>query len=182
MGKKVCVYGAAGTAIAPIFFETAEELGKKLAQNGLGVVFGGGNNGVMGAVARGVHSENGTLIGVTPRFFRVDGVLYQSCTELIYTDTMRERKKLLEDLSDAFIIAPGGIGTMDEFFEILTLLHLKQHSKPIIIFNVNGYYNKLLEFLTDGVEKKFISDDSLAYTVCTTADEVVKTILDAAAE
>ena len=109
----------------------------------MGLVFGGGAQGMMGAAARGVRDGGGSIIGVAPDFFDVDGVLFPDCTEFIYTKTMRERKQILEDSSDAFIITPGGFGTLDEFFEILTLKQLERHNKAIVVLNVAGYYDNI---------------------------------------
>ena len=90
-----------------------------MADRGHNLVYGAGGQGLMGAVARGVHEKNGNIVGVVPSFFNVDGVLFGDCNELIFTETMRERKQIMEDRSDAFIMTPGGIGTFEEFFEIL---------------------------------------------------------------
>ena len=171
---KICVYGAASDKINEKYKEAGQLLGEKLAKRGHGLVFGGGDNGVMGAVARGVYEQNGELIGVSPRFFNVDGILFGNCTELIYTNTMRERKKILEDSSDAFIIAPGGVGTLDEFYEILTLKQLQQHNKPIAIFNFDGYYDGILEWMKVAVKKDFISDITIdLYKVSDDVDEIL---------
>ena len=113
---KFCVYGASSDAIDSSYIEAGEKLGEGLALRGHGVVFGGGAAGMMGAVARGVYSGGGELIGVAPTFFNVDGVLYEHCTDFVYTETMCERKQIMEEYSDGFIVTPGGIGTYDEFF------------------------------------------------------------------
>lgn len=155
---KICVYGAASDKINERYKECGEILGRKIGENGHSLVFGGGMNGLMGAVARGVAEKGREIIGVSPRFFDVDGILFQECTKLIYTDTMRERKKILEDESDAFIIVPGGVGTMDEFFEILTLKQLQQHNKPIAVYNFNGYYDGILKWFEVATDKDFISE------------------------
>lgn len=144
---KICVYGASSNDIADVYFENSEKLGKELAKRGYGLVFGGGKRGLMGAAARGAFSENGEIIGIAPEFFDVDGTLFAGCTQIILTKTMRERKEKMEMLSDAFIMMPGGIGTFDEFFEILTLRQLGQHAKPIGILNTNGYYDNMLSML-----------------------------------
>lgn len=171
---KICVYGAASDKINEKYKEAGQLLGEKIAKRGHSLVFGAGDNGVMGAVARGVYEQNGELIGVSPRFFNVDGILFGHCTELIYTDTMRERKKILEDSSDAFIIAPGGVGTLDEFYEILTLKQLQQHNKPIAIFNFDGYYDGILEWMKVAVKKDFISDITIdLYKVSNNIDEIL---------
>ena len=169
----ICVFGASSELIDKEFLDTAEHLGKSLAQKGHGVVFGAGKYGVMGATAKGVASENGNLIGVSPKFFIEEDVLYEKCTELIYTETMRERKGIMEDMSDAFIICAGGMGTFEEFFEVLTLKQLRRHSKPIIIYNVKGYYNPMIAMLDNAVAENFMTDDcNRLYTVADTEEEV----------
>lgn len=153
---KICIYGASSNAIDKSFLDSGELLGEALAQNNHAVVFGGGAAGLMGAVARGAYKSNGEIIGICPSFFNVDGALFNNCTEMIYTETMRERKQLLEEMSDAFIITPGGIGTFDEFFEIYTLRQLGVHKKPIAIYNTNGYYNSLIDMLNNAIDKDFM--------------------------
>ena len=118
-----------------------------------------------------IHSA---IESIAPSFFNVDGVLYDKCDEFIYPDTMRKRKELMEQMSDAFIMTPGGVGTFDEFFEILTLKQLGLHSKPIAIFNINGYFNNLIATLNSAVETKFM--DSRTTDLCPVfedADELV---------
>ena len=159
---KICVYGAASSTISEKHIENIKKLGKTLAERGHSLVFGGGDNGAMGAVARGATlGKAKEVIGIIPNFFNVDGVLYKKCTKVIYTDTMRERKKLLEDNADAFIITPGGIGTFDEFFEILSLKQLSRLNKPIVIYNSLGYYNPLIEMLNAAIKGNFMSAKNL---------------------
>lgn len=153
----ICVYGASSKTIDAQFTDAGHALGYLLAKHGYGLVFGGGDNGMMGAVARGTHDGGGRIIGVAPRFFNVDGVLYPHCDELIYTETMRERKQRMEDLSGAFIVSPGGIGTFEEFFEILTLKQLGRTKKPLVILNTAGYYDDMLNMMRRTVESNFIS-------------------------
>ena len=123
------------------------------------VIVGGGAAGLMGAAARGAYSRGGEIIGVVPSFLNVDGILFDNCTELIFTETMRERKALMEQKSDAFIMTPGGVGTFDEFFEILTLKQLGRHSKPIAVFNINGYFDSLIAQLENAVHKQFMNPE-----------------------
>ena len=125
----ICVYGASSDAIDPRFLAAGEALGREMARRGHGLIFGGGGHGLMGAVARGMTQGGGSITGIAPRFFNVDGVLYDGCTEFLYTETMRERKALMESKADAFVMTPGGIGTYEEFFEILTLRQLGQHHR-----------------------------------------------------
>ena len=157
----ICVYGASSNSIDAIYHDSAYELGRALSQRGHTLVYGGGANGVMGATARGAKENGGLVIGVVPSFFKVDGVLFEDCTEMIFTETMRQRKQILEERSDAFVIAPGGLGTLDEFFEILTLKQLQRHNAPIVIFNVNGYYEDMLKMLEKMAEGNFMKKKSL---------------------
>lgn len=158
---KICIYGASSNSIEKSFINAGEALGREIANQNHTVIFGGGAAGLMGAVARGAHSKNGEIIGICPSFFNVDGALFTDCTKMIYTDTMRERKQLLDEMSDAFIITPGGIGTFDEFFEIYTLRQLATHKKPIAIYNTNGYYNPLIDMLNNAIDKNFMPKTNL---------------------
>lgn len=168
----ICVFGAASDYIDDIYKENGEELGKLLSQKGHTLIFGGGAGGLMGAVARGVYAEGGKIIGVAPGFFNVDGVLFENCTEFITTESMRERKYIMEEKADAFIVAPGGIGTFEEFFEVLTLKQLGRHEKAIVIINTNGYYDKMIELLDHTKDKHFMTDKCLElFKVVKTAQE-----------
>ena len=174
---KICIFGASSEQIEKIYIDTAERLGKAAAVRGDAVIFGAGKYGVMGAAARGVSAVKGELIGVSPKFFIEDKVLYDGCTELVFTETMRERKAIMEDRADAFVICAGGIGTFEEFFEVLTLKQLRRHSKPIVIYNVNGYYDSLLNMMKKSVSEGFMSDECLKlYTVADTEQEVFEQI------
>ena len=161
---KICVYGAASPTIDPLYIETVEKMGKIMAERGHSLVFGGGGNGLMGAAARGVTAGGGKIIGVIPSFFKTEVVeaIYDKCDELIFTETMRERKQIMEDNADAFIVTPGGIGTFEEFFEILTLKQLCRHEKPIALYNINGYYNELEQMMTASISKNFIKENCSA--------------------
>ena len=152
----ICVYGAASDEIADVFKNAGETLGEKLAHRGHNLIFGGGASGMMGAVARGADRGGGHIVSIAPSFFDIDGILYPQCSEYIFTETMRERKKLLEDRSDGFIISPGGIGTFDEFFEILTLRQLGRHAKPMAILNTDGYYDDLLAMMRHTADLNFM--------------------------
>lgn len=155
---KICVYGAASHTIDKEYIEKVEAMGAEMVKRGHSLVFGGGGNGLMGAVARGVHSQDGFVLGVVPQFFEDESIerLFDNCDEVIEPETMRERKQIMEDNADAFIVAPGGIGTFEEFFEILTLKQLCRHNKPIAIYNIKGYYNEILTVLDEATKKGFI--------------------------
>lgn len=170
----ICMYGASSTDLDKIYYDAAEHLGRRIAARGHGLVFGGGAQGLMGATARGLAAGGGRITGIAPRFFDNPGILYKECSEFIFTDTMRERKELMENLSDAFIMAPGGIGTYEEFFEVLTLKQLGQLNKPIAVFNVNGYYELLLRLLEDTVSKGFMKASCLdIFGIFDDADEML---------
>jgi len=173
---KICVYGAASSLIDESFIKAGEELGRKMVERGHSLVFGGGRSGMMGAPARGVREKGGEVLGIAPKFFEEHNpeVAFEECTEFIHTETMRERKRLLDELSDAFIVAPGGIGTFDEFFEILTLKQLGRHNKAIAILNTNGYYDYMLKMMEVSIEKQFITRDCVElYKVVNTPDEAL---------
>ena len=152
----ICVYGASSNVIANTYIEAGEVLGLAMAKRGHSLVFGGGASGMMGAAARGMTKGGGKIVGVAPRFFDVDGVLYPDCTEFVFTDTMRERKSIMEEKADAFIMTPGGIGTFEEFYEILTLRQLGRHRKPIAILNVDDYYRPLIMMQEQAIAQKFM--------------------------
>lgn len=173
---KICVYGAASSEIDKSFIEAGEELGRKIVERGHSLVFGGGRNGMMGAVATGVSEKNGELLGIAPKFFEENNaeISFKGCTYFMHAETMRERKKLLEECSDAFIISPGGIGTFDEFFEILTLKQLGRHNKAIVILNINGYFNNMLKMMEVSIEQRFITHDCVElFKVTDSIDEAL---------
>ncbi len=171
----ICIYGAASNEIDNSYIWAGEALGKIMAENNHTLIFGGGANGMMGAVARGMSEKNGEIIGISPSFFNVDGVLFDKCTEMIYTETMSSRKALLEEKADAFIVTPGGIGTFDEFFETITLLQLKVHSKPIALYNINGYFNPMIDMLGAAVTQKFMPKENLdLFFVSDNPDELLE--------
>lgn len=156
----ICVFGAASKTIDEKYINPVEDMGEFLAQHGHNLVFGAGSTGEMGAAARGFKKGGGTIHGVVPSFFKEDlaDFVNWGCDKLTLTETMRERKAIMEDEADAFVIAPGGAGTFEEFFEILTLKQLGRHRKPIAIYNIDGYYNHLVAALEYAVETNFIRE------------------------
>jgi uncharacterized protein (TIGR00730 family) len=157
----ICIFGASSEDMAPVYFEETEKLGREIGKRGWGIVFGGGARGLMGAAAKGVYGCGGPVCGVAPHFFDRPGILFESCSELILTETMRERKQKMEELSDAFVVLPGGIGTLEEFFEVLTLKQLAQHKKPIVLYNIAGYYADLCRLLERTAAEGFMIDECL---------------------
>ncbi len=170
----VCIYGASSNQIDAGYIMATETLGEELAKAGHSLVYGGGGAGLMGAAARGFTAGGGRIVGVVPGFLQVDGVLYDRCDEMVVTDTMRQRKQVMDERSEAFIITPGGIGTYEEFFEMYTLKQLGRHNKPLIVYNIDGYYDKLLDMLQFTVEEGFMRPVSLTLlTVASTPVEVL---------
>lgn len=171
----ICVYGAASQQIHTDFLQGAQQLGNCLAKAGFGLVFGGGNTGVMGACARGAALAGGEILGIAPSFFDQEGVLFPHCTQLHLTDTMRQRKEQMETLSQGFVMAPGGIGTLEEFFEILTLKQLGRHQKPIAVLNIRGYFDALEELLEGAVGEGFLEKEVLSmYRLFREPEEAVR--------
>lgn len=170
----ICVYGASSELIDREYITVTEELGRKMAKRGHSLVYGAGAQGLMGAVARGMYEEGGTIVGVAPSFFNVDGVLFENCTEMISTETMRQRKQIMEDRADCFIMTPGGIGTFEEFFEILTLKQLARHKKAIAVLNINGYYDAMEKMMQGAIDGKFMKPECRSlYKIFTDIDEML---------
>jgi uncharacterized protein (TIGR00730 family) len=143
--QAICVFSSSSNAVAPAYFEAARQLGLLIAQHGHTLVYGGSNVGLMGELARAVHSCHGRVIGVIPETIRARGVAYDMADELLVTADLRERKALMEMRSDAFIALPGGFGTLEEVSEVLTLKQLQLHTKPIVLINTLAFYDRLIE-------------------------------------
>ena len=156
---KITLYGAASEKVDRFYKEAAYELGREIARRGHTMVFGAGSTGLMGAAAEGVSAEGGKIIGVTPHFMNEFEPIYEKCTELIDTETMSQRKDVMEKLADAFVIVPGGIGTFDEFFQILTLKKLGRHHKPIVLYNAANFWDNMLAVIGSDMFKGFIGSD-----------------------
>lgn len=156
----ICIFGSASNRIDKSYIEAVESLGEKLAAQGHALVYGAGSGGLMGASARGFYRGKGRITGIVPEFFKetkVDGELFENCDSMVYTDSMRIRKQKMEHAADVFVVVPGGLGTFDEVFEILTLRQLKRLNKDIYFYNINGYYDELFAFLETAKGKGFIS-------------------------
>ncbi|OHT44873.1 Rossman fold protein, TIGR00730 family [Flavobacterium tructae] len=151
--KRITVFCGSSFGTDKIYKEQAALLGKTLAQQNIELVYGGANVGLMGAVADGVLNEGGKAIGVLPNFLRSKEIAHLSLTELIVVESMHERKTKMNDLCDGVIALPGGFGTLEELFEMLTWGQLGLHKKPIGILNINGFYDSLIELTKVMVEK-----------------------------
>ncbi|WP_343694921.1 TIGR00730 family Rossman fold protein [Flavobacterium sp.] len=156
--KNITVFCGSSFGTEEIYKEQAELLGKTLAKQNIGLVYGGANVGLMGAVADGALSENGTVIGVLPNFLRSKEIAHQGLTELILVESMHERKTKMSELCDGVIALPGGFGTLEELFEMLTWAQLGLHKKPIAILNISGFYDSLLELLETMTEKGLLKE------------------------
>jgi hypothetical protein len=174
----ICLYGSGSRNIDSIYTDAAYELGCAMAEKGHALVFGGGDTGMMGACARGIHDSGGKSIGIAPEWIGNFEPLCKGCGEFIYVDSMDERKRKFLENSDAFIITPGGIGTLDEFFEIITLKKLKQHDKEIIVFNIAGFFDKMLEMIDEMGEKGFLYKQREIYKTATNIEEIFKYLGD----
>ena len=171
---KICVFGASSDTLAREYYDAARRLGELMARDGHTLVYGGGNDGLMRACADGVQSGGGTAIGIAPRMFDEGDFLRRNFGELIFTDTMAERKTLMRSLGEAFIVLPGGTGTMDEFFETLTLKQLGEEPKPIVLLNTLHCYDALCELLRGMVEQGFTGASALGMiALCATPEEAL---------
>lgn len=157
--KSVAVYCGSNKGKKPIFAQKAEELGRYLAKKEIQVVYGAGNVGLMGIVADSALSAGGKVIGVIPHFLRELEVCHEDLSELILVDTMHERKVKMTQLSEGVIILPGGFGTLDELFEIVTLVQLEQESQPIGLLNVDGFYDHLIAHIDKMMEEGYVAPD-----------------------
>ena len=173
--KRVCVYCGSNPGASPAYVAAARALGRELARRGLGLVYGGASVGVMGAVADAVLAEGGTVTGVIPHFFAVKEVAHQGLDELLVVDSMHERKARMADLSDGFIALPGGWGTLEEIFEVLTWAQLGLHAKPCGLLNVDGYFDDLDRFLERAVVEAFVRPE---YRPMIMLDDAADRLLD----
>ena len=173
--KNVCVYSASSTKIAPVYFAAAEELGRLLASRGINLINGAGSIGLMGATSNATLAAGGTVTGVIPRFMVEQNWHHSGLTQLIETETMHERKQLMANLSDGVIALPGGCGTLEELLEIITWKQLGLYLKPIVVLNINGYFNPLIEMLQRAVEENFMRREHQAiWQVATSAEEAIQ--------
>ncbi len=174
---RICVYGAASNKIDDIYFSKCEQLGYELAKRGHSLVYGAGAGGLMGATARGFKKAGGDVHGVIPKFFEENGyeAVFYSADKLTRTETMEERKAIMEREAEAFIIVPGGIGTLDEFYQILTLKQLGRFDKAIAVYNINGYYDKTEEVIKHYMKEGFINFEcEKLYKILDNLDDVIK--------
>jgi uncharacterized protein (TIGR00730 family) len=157
---RVCVFCGSKTGDPPIHAEAARRLGESLACRGLGLVYGGGNIGLMGVLADAVLARGGEVIGVIPRFLMDKELGHRGVTRLMIVESMHERKALMAEHSDAFVAIPGGFGTAEEWFEILTWRQLHLHDKPIGLLDTNGFFRPLLDWMDVMVKEGFVKQSN----------------------
>jgi uncharacterized protein (TIGR00730 family) len=162
MTQRICVFCGSNDGARPEYLATATGLGKQLAERNIGLVYGGAGVGLMGAVADSALAAGGEVIGVMPRSLVEREVAHRKLRDLRVVGSMHERKALMADLADAFIALPGGLGTLEEFFEVWTWAQLGEHTKPLGMLNVAGYYDPLLVFFDHLVKERFIRPEHRA--------------------
>ena len=173
--KNVCVYSASSTKIAPAYFAVAEELGQLLAMRDINLINGAGSIGLMAATSNACLAAGGTVTGVIPRFMVEQGWQHKSLTQLIETETMHERKQIMAEMSDGIIALPGGCGTMEELLEIITWKQLGIYLNPIVILNIDGFYNPLLEMLQRAIDGNFMRPEHQnIWQVATSAQQAIE--------
>lgn len=155
----LCVYCGSSTGTEPVFMEAAERFGRIMAERGVELVYGGGGIGLMGAVARAVLAGGGKVTGIIPKFLTEVEVEFNEVSELIVTESMHARKQLMFERSQAFVALPGGIGTVEETIEMLTWAQLGRHSRPIVIANIDGFWDPLNELLDHIIKAGFARSD-----------------------
>ena len=159
--QSICVYCGSSAGTNPNWKHTAFEFGKLLAANNIRLVYGGGSVGLMGAVADGVLTNNGNVVGVIPEALKAMEVDHKGISTMHVVSNMHERKMMMAELSDAFVSLPGGIGTLEELFETFTWKQLSFHTKPCAILNIDGYYDDLISFLDHSVQSGFLRQSHL---------------------
>jgi uncharacterized protein (TIGR00730 family) len=180
--RNVCVYCGSSAGADPRFGEAAEALGRALALAGIGLVFGGGEEGLMGRLAHGALDAGGRVIGVIPTFLIRKEHALKEAQELIIVDSMHQRKQLMFDRADAFVALPGGVGTLEELVEQLTWAQLQRHAKPVLIANIDGFWRPLLSLFAHMHEQGFIrSGFDLRYLVAERIEDILPMLEVAAA-
>lgn len=157
--KRVCVFCGSSPGLRASYGQAASELGRLLVHNGVGLVYGGAGVGLMGRLADAVMDAGGEALGVIPRALVEREIAHSNLTELRVVDSMHQRKALMADLSDAFVALPGGLGTLEELFEVYTWAQLGLHRKPCALLNVEGYYDGVAGFLDHAVQERFLAED-----------------------
>jgi len=173
---KICIFGAS-SEIDPKYYQASEKLAEKLGEAGHSLVFGGFNDEIMKRAGKGFSKHGAEIIGVVPEFFCNDREIYDGCTEVIHTKTLAERKQKMIEMSDVFLCLPGGLGTFDEFFEVMALKNAGQLDKPILMYNVEGFYDSLVVNLMELRRNGFIpSELKKLFRAFISGDDIVEYI------
>jgi uncharacterized protein (TIGR00730 family) len=176
--RNICVYCGSGLGQNPAYAAAARTLGTQLAENGIGLVYGGGSLGLMGEVARATLDGGGRVTGIIPGFLTEKEKMMRNVDDLIVTEDMHERKRLMFERSDAFVALPGGVGTLEELVEQLTWVQLGRHAKPVVVANIEGFWNPFLRLLAHMKEDAFIRPGlDLNFTVVDDAKKIVPAVL-----
>jgi len=154
--RNLCVYCGSNPGRQDIYIEAARELGRTMARQGVGLVYGGASIGIMGAIADAVLEAGGRAVGIIPESLMKKELAHRALTELHVTQSMHERKRMMADLADGFVALPGGAGTLEEIFEVWTWAQLGHHAKPCALYNAGGYYDRLAQFLDHMVAEQFV--------------------------
>jgi len=180
--KNICVYCGSSSGNSPAFGQAAERMGAALAQAGIGLVFGGGSQGLMGRIARATLASGGRVVGIIPHFLDEQEIALKGVSELHVVQDMHTRKRLMFEKADAFLALPGGIGTLEELTEQLTLMRIGRHAKPMVLLDVAGYWRPLLALFAHMRNSGFVHPDyEMHYHVAERVEEVIPIILAAAA-
>jgi uncharacterized protein (TIGR00730 family) len=180
--KNICVYCGSGDGRDPVYRQAAEGFGRILAQSGIGLVYGGGSLGLMGAVATSVLEHGGHVTGIIPQFLTEREKMLRDVQQLIVTNDMHERKRLMFESSDAFVALPGGIGTLEETVEMLTWSQLGRHDKPILLANIDGFWDPLCALFDHMLAQAFIRPDlDIRYLTVDRVEDIIPALREAVA-
>ena len=181
--KSICVYCGSSRGENPAYFHAATELGRLMAESGIRLVYGGGSVGLMGAVARAVLANGGEVTGVIPEFLSTREIMLEEVTDLIITADMHERKRLMFEKAEAFVALPGGVGTLEEVIEMMTWAQLGRHKKPVLLANIGGFWNPLVDLLTHMRAEAFIrAPYNVTHLVAEHVEDIIPHLTEAVRE
>lgn len=181
--RSVCVYCGSGLGTDPAYAVAARTLGREMAERGVRLVYGGGSIGLMGEIAQSVLKHGGRVTGIIPKFLREQEVMLEAAHELIVTEDMHERKRLMFERADAFVALPGGVGTLEELVEQLTWAQLGRHDKPILLADINGFWRPLTELIRHMDQEQFIRNGfEINFLVAERAEDILPRLAKACAE
>jgi uncharacterized protein (TIGR00730 family) len=179
MAKLLCVYCGSSKHLDPKYYRAAEEVGRSMVSKGWGLVYGGGNVGMMGSLARAVKAAGGHVVGVIPEFMKKRELAYHDSDELVIVASMRDRKRVMEERASAFLALAGGIGTLEELAEIMTLRYINRTDKRVVVFNQDGYYDDLIRFFERMTLERFKSPGLKELYSVAASEEAIWPLLEA---